>query len=213
MKKCIVCLLTLVMLVSMTACTPPWDVPVAEKPVIYLYPEEETGVMVELDYNGTLLCTYPEYADGWSVIASPDGTLYDAATGKEYSYLFWEGVADIKWDMTRGYVVKGSETADFLEETLTKMGLSPRERNDFITYWLPRMANNPYNLITFQEELYTESAVLSITPTPDSLLRVFMVYQPLTKPIEVEAPEIKPFERKGFTVVEWGGAAMLGTLQ
>ena len=114
MKKCIVCLLTLVMLVSMTACTPPWDVPVAEKPVIYLYPEEETGVMVELDYNGTLLCTYPEYADGWSVIASPDGTLRDTVTGKEYSYLFWEGVADIKWDMTRGYVVKGSETANFL---------------------------------------------------------------------------------------------------
>lgn len=211
MKKCIVCFLALVMIVSMTACTPPWGPVVAEKPVIYLYPEAETDVKIELDYNGALLCTYPEYDGGWSVIASPDGTLRDAVTGKEYSYLFWEGVVDIEWDMTRGYVIKGSETADFLEETLTKMGLSPRERNDFITYWLPRMANNPYNLITFQNELYIESAVLSITPIPDSVLRVFMVYQPLEKPIEVEEPEIQPFEREGFAVVEWGGAAMLPT--
>ncbi len=211
MKKMIFMLLALAMLVSMTACTPPWEPIKAEKPVIYLYPEKETDVKVELDYNGTLLCTYPEYDDGWYVTASPDGTLRDQMTGKEYSYLFWEGVADVKWDMTCGYVVKGSETAAFLEETLTKMGLSARERNDFITYWLPRMTNNPYNLITFQEELYTESAVLNITPTPDSLLRVFMVYQPLEKPIEVEEPEIKPFEREGFTVVEWGGAAMLPT--
>lgn len=208
MKKFMLVLLALTMLVSMTACNPPWEPIAAEKPVIYLYPEEEMDVKVSLSYDGNIICTYPEYGDGWSVVASPDGMLHDKKTGKEYSYLFWEGVSDVAWNMTRGYVVKGSETAIFLEETLTKMGLSPRERNDFITYWLPRMVNNPYNLITFQNELYTESAVLSITPTPDSLLRVFMVYQPLEKPIEIEAPEIKSFEREGFTVVEWGGAEL-----
>lgn len=208
MKKFMLMLLALTMLVSMTACNPPWEPIAAEKPVIYLYPEEEMDVKVSLSYDGNIICTYPEYGDGWYVVASPDGMLHDKKTGKEYSYLFWEGVSDVAWNMTRGYVVKGSETAMFLEETLTKMGLSPRERNDFITYWLPRMVNNPYNLITFQNELYTESAVLSITPTPDSLLRVFMVYQPLEKPIEIEAPEIKSFEREGFTVVEWGGAEL-----
>jgi hypothetical protein len=86
------------------------------------------------------------------------------------------------------------------------MGLTPCEYNEFIVYWLPRMQNNSYNLITFQEELYTENAVLNITPTPDSVLRIFMVYQALERPIEVESPEITPFERVGFTVVEWGGA-------
>lgn len=30
----------------------------AEKPVIYLYPEQETKVKVQLDYDGTLVCTY-----------------------------------------------------------------------------------------------------------------------------------------------------------
>ena len=48
-----------------------------EKPVIYLYPEQEQDVSVRLDYDGKLTCTYPEYDDGWDVTAAPDGTLTD----------------------------------------------------------------------------------------------------------------------------------------
>jgi hypothetical protein len=86
-----------------------------EKPIIYLYPEQETKVKVQLDYDGTLVCTYPEYNNGWNVIAQPDGTLYDAS-GKTYSYLFWEGNTDATYDFSKGFVVKGSEMAEFLEE-------------------------------------------------------------------------------------------------
>lgn len=176
-----------------------------EKPVIYLYPEKEMEVKVQLDYAGTLICTYPEYDDGWNVVAQPDGTLRDES-GKTYSYLFWEGNGDATYDFSKGFVVKGSETAEFLEKKLAEIGLNPKERNEFIVYWLPRMQENKYNLITFQTEAYTDVAKLHITPEPDSVLRVFMAYKELEKPIEIEEPVIAPFERKGFTVVEWGGA-------
>ena len=176
-----------------------------EKPVIYLYPEQETEVVVQLDYDGTLVCTYPEYNNGWKVVAQPDGTLCDES-GKTYSYLFWEGDADATYDFTKGFVVKGSETAEFLEGKLEQIGLNAKEANEFIVYWLPRMQENKYNLITFQTEAYTDVAKLHITPEPDSVLRVFMAYKELEKPIEIEEPTIAPFERKGFTVVEWGGA-------
>ena len=33
-----------------------------------------------------------------------------------------------------------------------------------------------------------------------------MAYRPLQEPIKVEAQPLPAFERKGFTVVEWGGA-------
>lgn len=95
--------------------------------------------------------------------------------------------------------------AEFLQETLAKIGLTPRKYNEFIVYWLPQIQDNPYNLITFQQETYMESAELEITPEPDSVLRVFMAFQALEEPIEVEEPEIEPFTREGFTVVEWGG--------
>ncbi len=175
------------------------------KPVIYLYPETETNVDVKLYYDGELTCTYPEYKDGWSVLAKPDGTLINSDDGMEYSYLFWEGECDMEYDMTRGYVVKGSDTAQFLQKKLSEIGLSAEEYNEFIVYWLPKMQENEYNLITFQTDRYTEHAVLDITPKPDSVLRVFMAYKALNEPIDIEEPEINPFERKGFTVVEWGG--------
>ena len=176
-----------------------------EKPVIYLYPEKEIEVEVQLEYAGTLICTYPEYDDGWKVVAQPDGTLCDES-GKTYSYLFWEGNGDATYDFSKGFVVKGSETAEFLEEKLSEIGLNAKEANEFIVYWLPRMQENKYNLITFQTKAYTDVAKLHITPEPDSILRVFMAYKELEEPIEIEKPAIAPFERKGFTVVEWGGA-------
>ncbi|MBQ4560294.1 MAG: hypothetical protein IJA54_08250 [Tyzzerella sp.] len=67
------------------------------------------------------------------------------------------------------------------------------------------MQENKYNLITFQTAAYTDVAKLEIKPEPDSILRVFMAYKKIEKPIKIGEPEIVPFVRKGFTVIEWGG--------
>lgn len=175
------------------------------KPVIYLYPEKTTDIEVKLDFKGYLTVTYPTYNNGWSVTAQPDGTLTNHADGREYSYLFWEGLYDHNWDLSTGFVVRGKDTITFLQEKLAKLGLTPREYNEFIVYWYPLMKNNPYNLIHFAGKEYTDAASLTITPAPDSLLRVFMVYKPLTEKIEIPEQSLSSFERKGFSVVEWGG--------
>ncbi len=205
MKKCKLILLCIALMLAATGCI---DEPVAEKPVIYLYPEETMEVTVRLNYNGELFCTYPEYDEGWTVIAHPDDTLINKKDGKEYSYLFWEGKSDVEYDMSKGFVVKGEDTAGFLQEKLEYIGLTPREYNEFIVYWLPRMQNNPYNLITFQNEVYTDNARLEITPEPDSVLRVFMAYKPLKEAVSIEEQTLEPFKREGFTVIEWGGAVI-----
>ena len=177
------------------------------KPVIYLYPEQTTDVSVRLDYNGELEYTWPAYEDGWSVTAYPDGTLINHTDGEEYSYLFWEGkTRAIKSDFSKGFVVRGGDTGVFLQKTLAMIGLTPREYNEFIVYWMPLMQDNAWNLISFQGAAYTDNAVLTIEPEPDSVLRVYMAFKPLTHPINVPPQEFTPFERRGFTVVEWGGS-------
>lgn len=193
-------------LTGMSGCTGQGQM--SAKPVIYLYPEQTEEVSVELEYDGDLTCTYPEYNGGWQVTAYPDGTLTDQETGKAYNYLFWEGTDKNEYDLTKGFVVPGEDTAEFLEEKLTALGLNERERNEFIVYWLPRMQDNEYNLIAFQGQEYTEHARLKISPEPDSILRVFMAYQPLDEPVDVPEQELEPFVREGFTVVEWGGTEM-----
>lgn len=175
------------------------------KPVIYLYPEEKTDVSVKLDLNGAITCAYPDYRGGWEVIAYPDGTIVDKYDGEEYYCLYWEGKGAADWDMSKGFVVKGEDTADFLRSKLKEIGLTPRESNEFIIYWLPELQKNEYNFITFQTDIYEKNAGLEISPAPDSMLRVFMVYEPCSEDLSAEPQEFEPFERNGFTVVEWGG--------
>lgn len=206
MKKSLTILAAAVLLLGLlSGCdTSPRD----EKPVIYLYPEQETEVSVTLDYSGRLTSTYPAYGDGWHVLARPDGTLTDPDTGRQYYCLFWEGVNDVEYDLSTGFCVAGEDTAAFLEDALAKLGLNEREANEFIIYWLPRMEGNAWNLISFQGAAYTDAAVLDIDPAPDSMLRVFMTWKGLDRPVEVEPQEFQPFVRTGFTVVEWGGCEM-----
>ncbi len=177
---------------------------VAYKPVIYLYPEQMTDVTVKLSLNGNLTCTYPLYNNGWKVLAHPDGTLYDTK-GVSYNYLYWEGDVKANWDMTRGFCVKGEDTAAFLEAALEKLGLTRREANEFIVFWLPFMQDNPYNIISFQTAAYIDAAKLNIYPLPDTLIRVFMTYQVADTYVKINKQELTAPERIGFTVVEWGG--------
>lgn len=181
--------------------------PMTGKPVIYLYPEKEQGVSVKLGFKGKLYYTFPTYHDGWNVTAQPDGTLTNKSDQSTHYYLFWDGTADKKvWSFDSGFVVKSSELESFFKDTLPKMGLTPKEYNDFITYWVPKLSANEYTLITFATDEYTEIAPLDITPKPDTVLRVHMVYKPVDAPVEI-APQVLPEapEREGFTVVEWGG--------
>lgn len=178
-----------------------------EKPVIYLYPTETTDVRVRVRLaDGRFTQTIPEGDGVWNVTARPDGRLTDKAGGKNYDYIFWESTDDTEYDWSRGYVVKGSEAEGFLLKILPKMGLIKREYDEFIDYWLPRLQKNEYNLVTFQTDRYTDSAALEVSPKPDTVIRVFMAFKATDGPVAVGRPEIQPVERKGFTVVEWGGA-------
>ena len=205
MKKVWTLLLSVLVLLTLCACGPREEMVAEEKPVIYLYPETETRVTVKLDLSGELTCTYPDYDGGWTVTAAPDGTLTDEH-GQTYNYLYWEGEGTEAYDFSKGFCVAGSDTAAFLEDALDRLGLTRREANEFLVYWLPRMQDNPYNLIAFQQEAYTESAKLTVSPQPDSVLRVFMAWKPLARPVDIPAQTLPGFERRGFTLVEWGGA-------
>lgn len=204
MKRIFALLLALLLLAALTGCWP-LEEQYTEKPVIYLYPEAETDVTVRLDYAGDLTCTYPAYDGAWRVAAAPDGTLTDES-GQTYRYLYWEGTDNVQYDFSEGFCVPGEETAAFLEDALAQLGLTRAEANEFIIYWLPQMEQNAYNLISFQQETYTDAAKLTITPQPDTLLRVFMAWKPLTSAVEIAPQTLTAPERTGFTAVEWGGA-------
>lgn len=177
-----------------------------DKPVIYLYPKKDEKVKVKLSKKENLTHSYPKYTNEWNVLAKPDGTLFDE-NGKEYYALYYE--CKYKNDLTPsvGFCVKGEDTIAFLEEKLELLGLNPKEREEFIIYWLPKMENNLYNYIYFKTGSEADEVMgLDINPRPDTMIRVLMFFKPLNKKIDVKEQKITTLKREGFTVVEWGGS-------
>jgi len=181
--------------------------PAACEPIIYLYPQTTQKVSVTFDNIVNLSDSTPEYRNGWNVIADPTGKILNPLDNRTYPYLFWEGWSLIFPIQSKGFVVKQSEVSKFLTETLPKLGLNEKEKDDFMEAWLPNFSDSPYYFITFlNQRAIDKIAPLQISPKPDTVIRVFMDSKPLEHPINVVEPEFEKVpQRSGFTVVEWGG--------
>lgn len=179
------------------------------KPVIYLYPKNDQKVHVEVTPGNGLSFTDPQYKNGWNVLARKNGELINLEDEKKYPYLFWEGASDVYYETpTQGFVVAQNNLNSFLDEKLAKLGLISQEISDFKEFWIPEMQkeNKPYYFVTFLSKRYIDSlAPLSISPQPDTIIRVMMDFEGLEKPEKVSELKINTPERKGFTAVEWGG--------
>lgn len=180
---------------------------IAYKPIIYLYPTEETKVSVELGNPEQITCSYPKYIDGWNVIAKPNGDLKYIETERNLYSLYYESENIYNFGIEEeGFVVKRDDIANFLEEKLEILGLTEREAEEFIVYWLPKLEENEYNYIRFatMEEI-EKNMPLTIDPKPDTLIRIIMAFKGLDEPIQVKEQQLERIERTGFVTVEWGG--------
>lgn len=179
---------------------------VSHKPVLYLYPTNETRVSVELGNPDLLTSSYPNYQDSWDVIAEPNGDLTDLKTGRNLYSLFWEGKNSFSKDFTSGFCVKGQDSIAFLEDKLAILGLSEHESEEFIIYWLPKLEANNYNLIYFETiDSINNNMPLKFTPEPDSIIRVMMKYKAVNSYINIPEQHLVSPSRDGFVAVEWGG--------
>ncbi|HUU41443.1 MAG TPA: hypothetical protein VMW42_10930 [Desulfatiglandales bacterium] len=171
-------------------------------PCIYLYPEEAGEVSVTLlpAEDAWLTSTDPEYVDGWTVWAEPDG-LIDGA----YDYLYYSCEVAMDFQMDEGWAIEAEEIFPWFKETLPKFGLSQAETADFVDYWSEHLPYSPWYLVYPQyNDLVAGQMDIAIDPEPDNMLRLWFVIDKAEKPEPLTAPEFRPFERSGFTVVEWG---------
>ena len=179
-----------------------------DKPIIYLYPEVETDISIELSYPDKLISSYPLYhGRGWKVRALPNGNLIDLETGRELYALYYESEDVVNYKVeNEGFVVEKENIITFLEEKLAILGLNQKEAEEFIIYWLPRLQENNYNYIRFASmDEINKNMELKIEPVPDTMIRVIMVYKGLDEKIDVIPQKLKLQERNGYAVVEWGG--------
>jgi len=172
------------------------------KPVIYLYPEVPTKVSVKIAARITK--SEPLYQNGWEVLAQPNGKLI--VNDQLYPYLFWEGQGQSYPAIKEGVVVKKGEIAATLKTQLGQLGLNTKESTDFLEFWLPKMPETPYVRLTwFGTSQMDKLAPLSVSPKPDTIIRIFLDFEGLVEPTNLKAQNLTGAPRQGFTLVEWGG--------
>lgn len=184
------------------------DSSVAEmgKPVIYLYPEKDAVISVNVKPRNGVSVSVPALNDGWKVLASPSGKLVNLADNKTYPYLFWEGYSADFVTPREGFVVEKKAVSAFFNEKLSYLGLNEKEIADFNEFWLPKLNEKPYYFVTFIPQTdFDKYAPLTVVPRPDTIIRVFFDYKGLDAKVKVPAQTLVKGERKGFTVIEWGG--------
>ena len=175
------------------------------KPILYLYPNKTTKINISFEHPEYLKTTYPKYINNWEVTAHSNGDLYDSK-GNYYYGLYWDERKVHDVDFSEGYYVEKDDAIEFLEKKLSYIGLNPKERNEFIMYWLPILENNEKSLVYFELTSERESYnKINITPKPDSLLRLVIHIKKVDKKQDIPKQNLTKFQRKGFVAVEWGG--------
>ena len=180
------------------------------KPVICLYPEKEMDISVQLEINNQnnkFTVLYPKFNEDnntWKVNAKPNGDI--KLGNKIYPYLFWEAYSyNCEEEMNEGFIVKDVDAETFLEEKLKLLGLNDKESTDFITYWLPVLIKNKISLCYFQSKYFFDNFKLNVSPKPDTMIRIFLSIKKINAPFNIKEQKLVKNERKGFTVIEWGG--------
>ncbi len=179
-----------------------------KKPVIYLYPESDTEVSVQLKTAGELTFSYPDYASGWKGTAHSDGSI--DVNGNRYPYLFWESEQRFNNFNLKigGFLIDKENVIVSLEKHLSDLGFNDKEKTDFITFWGPQLLQHKQVLIQFiLHDSCNEFAALEIEPKPEHLNRVYMIWHGIDGPFKtfLNPQKLKTMNRNGFDVLEWGG--------
>lgn len=184
-----------------------------KKPAIYLYPQEETKISISHKFKGRILNTYPAYLEDWTVIAQPNGKLLNVKDKRYYNYLFWDGAYSFSkehYEYKSGFYVTKEDYILFLQQKLGMIGLNDNEINDFIVFWLPVMSKHQKCFVYFRiNDNIDGSSVLETKPVPETTIRVFMEFSGVNdrnSTLTLPEQRLPTFARKGFTLVEWGGA-------
>lgn len=180
------------------------NVMMVDKPNIYLYPEEETQMDVEIDFpkGGKITVSDPPYVEGWNnITVNPDGKI----NGK-HDFLFYESATSEFEIPEAGWIIPQTDLKEFFINNMEKTGFEGREIDDFIQFWIPIFKEHKYYEIypLYQKEL-DEKIQLKFSKKPDSMQRlIYIVKGREDGNLKLSEPVIPAFERKGFVVAEWG---------
>lgn len=191
---------------------------VTASPWIYAYNDTPTDLTVSLDPVGGVSYVNPSFTNterySWDVTTQNDGTL-NIAHSRNKQALFWEYN---KYSVLRayhmharkpehGFVVATSELENFMGGLSPRIGLNTIEQKNVLAE-LRRAGNqfdSPFVKVSFVSDDFVDTYLpLTVSPTPDTMHRVYFELTPLRSYTQIDQPNIPQITREGLTVIETG---------
>ncbi len=175
-----------------------------EKPNIYIYPEEQMDLDVNIifPHGGEVTASIPNYKGGWKNLSIE----FSGKINNEFTYLFYESSNPDLCQYKEGWLIAQKDLENFFIQNLTETGFEGQEIIDFTDYWIPLLTDHPcYAIYPQYNEQLSKMVELEFSIKPDNLLRlIYALEGQQDDSIILSEPEIPDFKREGFYVVEWG---------
>lgn len=177
------------------------------KPAVYLYPQKTSLINVKIGPKiGQRTITIPPYdpKTGWQVLASPTGMINWGSMS--FTHLFYEAMTPYPEIPEEGWIMDGNNIEPGLYDIGRQMGLNDNEAKEMGSYWKAKLGKSPYYFVGLIEESEIDRLEpIEVKPSPDTMIRMRFYFTAIDSLYPVKNPSAVSRERKGFTVVEWGG--------
>lgn len=200
------------------------SVTVAElcKPLVYVYDTEkrENTLRVDFPQGGAFTKILPSFTWGntWEFRADSHSKIQVQDESKTNEYLYYSAKVPNYLYNQNGWQIYGHDIRAFFEEKLDIIGFTPKEKKDFIEYWVSEFESDTLYFVSFKFDSALDPYVtLDFREKPISQMRVLLEAYPLETPPKKEYlwPNtsdrfdnriLKTFVRSGeYDVFEWGG--------
>ncbi len=132
-----------------------------------------------------------------------------ACQKNNYPYIYWAGNTSQSYPkINSGFVVGKENLEASLHAKLIYIGLNQKETQDMLDYWLPQMLSKNkdfYRFSLLQTKKLDQLLPMTVSPKPESAIRVFLDWQELDTPIQITEQKLIQESRNGYTMIEWGG--------
>ncbi|KAL1699732.1 hypothetical protein EV121DRAFT_295902 [Schizophyllum commune] len=164
----------------------------------------------------------------WARASSPPPSPVLTAPATRHKEVFTPGMSNLCDEDS--VLLAVSNITPYLDAALKFTGLHTEARTSFITYWLPSILKYDFVALRFVEQAaYERAAPLEVTPAPDVVTRVFMLFrgvgkvdlgrwakalaradEPASRWRDVVGAQLdKTLNASLFRVIEWGGMEVL----
>ena len=144
----------------------------------------------------------------WEAVASPhtpppsprSDPVHEAQLPLNVTEVFDPANSSLSPETPTAVLLPLEQLLPYLDHVLQRLTLHTAARNDFITYWLPKLSQQPYVALRFlPQAVYERAAELEVQPVPDVMTRVFMLF----RGVRAEDVDAWANARKRVTQIDW----------